>query len=222
MDKTERFIPLRFERKSEAEMLKASREFLEKITQRRTVRDFSEEEIPEEIILNCILSASKAPNGANLQPWFFVVVKNPEVKKEIRKRAEILEKEFYERKAPEEWLDKLAPLGTNSEKEFLEKAPYLIVVFERKYDVLPNGEKSKLYYVKESVGIATGILITALHFSGMATLTYTPERMTFLNEILKRPNNEKPFIVIVAGYPNANAKVPNINKKGLSEICEVI
>ena len=203
------------------EMLSRSKEFFELMKKRRTVRRFSEKEVPEEIILNCIAAAGRAPNGANLQPWFFAVVKDKALKKTIREKAEEIEKDFYSRKAPDEWLEKLAPLGTDANKEFIEKAPYLIVVFERKYEILPDGKKGKLYYTKESVGLTAGILITALHHSGLATLTYTPENMIFLNEILKRPANEKPFLVLVTGFPEKDVTVPAITKKDLSEISKI-
>lgn len=200
------------------EMKKRSAEFLKMIKKRRTVRDFSDREVPREIIDECILAAGTAPNGANMQPWHFVVIQDPEVKKEIRKGAEKEEFEFYNNRATDEWLEALRPFGTDEKKPFLEKAPYLIAVFAKSYGFDNEGEKVKYYYVKESVGISTGILITALHNAGLVTLTHTPSPMGFLNEILERPKNEKPFLLLVAGYPQKGVKIPDISKKGLDEI----
>ncbi|MCI0406484.1 MAG: nitroreductase family protein, partial [candidate division Zixibacteria bacterium] len=163
-------------------------------------------------------AAGTAPNGANLQPWQFVVVANPTIKRKIRLAAEVEEREFYEHRAPLEWLAALEPLGTDWEKPFLETAPYLIAIFFKNYDLLPDGRKVKNYYAMESVGIATGFLIAALHHAGLATLTHTPSPMAFLNEILGRPKNEHPFLLLVAGYPAEDAKVPDITKKSLEEI----
>ncbi len=222
MNMKEKFIPLDFIRFNEETMLRKSEEFLELIKKRRTVREFSSEVVPEQIIVNAVKSASSAPNGANLQPWHFVIIKDKSLKTELRKLAEEKEKEFYLSRAPEEWLNNLKDLGTNIEKPFLEEAPYLIVVFEKRWDLLPDGKKKKLYYTKESVGIATGILITALHSSGLATLTYTPENMNFLNDLLNRPKNEKPFLLVVTGLPKKNTSVPNISKKSFGEVAELI
>lgn len=202
----------------EAEMCERSRSFYEEIKRRRTVRDFSDRPVDREIIENCIRAAGTAPNGANLQPWHFAIVQDAAVKKEIRAAAEIEEREFYETKAPQEWLEALAPLGTNSIKPFLEIAPYLIVVFSKSYDVRPDGIKVKHYYTSESVGIACGFLIAGLHHCGLATLTHTPSPMKFLNGILDRPANERPYLVLVTGHPAANARVPAITKKSLPEI----
>ena len=177
------------------------------IKKRRSVRDFKNDVINFEIIKNAILAAGTAPSGANLQPWHFVVIKNRSIKKKIRLAAEIEEKEFYEKKAPQEWLDALKPLGTDKNKSFLEEAPYLIAVFEKKNSI-KNNKKIKNYYVKESVGIATGILISCLHFSGLSMLTHTPSPMNFLNSILKRPNNEKPFVLLVVGKPKNDCEIP--------------
>jgi len=212
---------LNFQRLTEREMIEKSNFFLDNISLRRTVRDFSDEDIPEEVILNAVKAAATAPNGANLQPWHFVIIKSQSVKSELRGKAEKIESEFYSHKASPEWLDDLKHLGTNNSKPFLEEAPYIIVVFEKKWDLLPDGNKKKLYYTKESVGIATGILITALHTSGLATLTYTPENMLFLNEFLNRPKNEKPFLLVIAGYPKHKAEVPVITKKLFNEIAEI-
>jgi nitroreductase len=169
-----------------------------------------------------LLAAGTAPNGANRQPWHFVVVQNPELKRKIRIAAEKEEQEFYRERAPKEWLEALAPLGTDEHKAFLEKAPVLIAIFGESYEQKPDGTKVKNYYVTESVGIATGILITALHHAGLATLTHTPSPMKFLNELLNRPANERPFLLLVVGYPAENATVPAITKKTLNEIADFI
>jgi len=217
------FIPLSdYKILPEPEMIKRSENFYEEIKKRRTVREFSDKPVPVEIINNGIQSAGTAPNGANLQPWHFVVVSDKQLKHKIRIAAEEEEKEFYSKRAPKEWLEALAPLGTNREKPFLEDAPYLIVIFSKSFDVRPDGKKVKQYYSLESTGIAAGILITALHHSGLVTLTHTPNPMGFLNEILKRPANEKPFLILVAGYPAEGVKVPDIKKKDISEITTFI
>ena len=217
------FIPLSsFNQYSENEMLKRSEAFYEDIKRRRTVRDFSDQQVPREIIESCIKAAGTAPNGANLQPWHFVVVSNTEVKKKIRIAAEEEEKEFYSNRAPKEWLDALEPLGTDENKPFLETAPYLIAIFYKSYDQLLDGRQVKQYYAIESTGIATGILITAIHNAGLVSLTHTPSPMNFLNEILGRPKNEKPFLLLVVGYPAGDAKVPDIKKKSLQEIASFV
>ena len=203
---------------SEDEMIEHSEKFLELMKKRRTIREFSDRPVPREIIENCILTAGSAPNGANMQPWQFVVVEDKNIKKKIREAAEEEEKVFYTQRAPQEWLDALAPLGTDESKPFLETAPYLIVIFSKKYDILPDGRKVKNYYTSESVGIATGMLITAIHNVGLVSLTHTPSPMNFLNEILDRPVNEKPYLILVVGHPAENAKVPDIKKKSVSEI----
>ena len=200
------------------EMLQRARIFREELQRRRTIRTFSTRPVPREIIEECLRAAGTAPSGANMQPWHFVVVSDPNVKKQIRAGAEKEEREFYERRAPEEWLEALAPLGTDWHKPFLEEAPYLIVIFGLSNTILPDGTKRKNYYVTESVGIATGMLIAALHHAGLASLTHTPSPMAFLNKILKRPTNERPFLVLVAGYPAEGTTVPDINKKSLDEI----
>ncbi|MDZ7805895.1 MAG: nitroreductase family protein [Gracilimonas sp.] len=204
------------------EMNKRASEFYEHMKRRRTVRDFSDRPVPREIIEKCLLAAGTAPNGANKQPWHFVVVSDPEAKKKIRIEAEKEEHEFYNRRAPEEWLEDLQPFGTDENKPFLEKAPFLIGIFAQNYKLDENGEKEKHYYVKESVGIATGILITALHESGLATLTHTPSPMGFLNEIMGRPSHEKPYLLLVVGYPEEGVQVPDITKKSLNEIASFI
>jgi nitroreductase len=174
--------------------------------------------VAREVIEQCLLVAGSAPSGANLQPWHFVVVSDASVKRRIREAAEAEEREFYAQRAPQEWLDALAPLGTDADKPFLETAPYLIAIFSQSYGVLPDGRKVKNYYVQESVGIATGMLITALHHAGLVSLTHTPSPMGFLNAILDRPANEKPFLLLVAGHPAPGAQVPNIGRKPLGEI----
>ena len=206
---------------SVGDMIENSRSFLENIIQRRTVRDFSDKPVPIEIIENAIKSASSAPSGANKQPWHFVIVKDPVLKKEIRIAAEKEEKEFYEHRAPDYWLEDLNQFGTDWHKPFLEIAPYLIVVFKQSYD-LDKGGKRKNYYVNESVGIASGFLLTALHNAGLATLTHTPSPMGFLEKILKRPENEKAVLLIPVGYPAKNAKVPNLKKKSFQEVATII
>ena len=217
------FIPLPdFREYPPEEMKKRAREFYEEMSRRRTVRHFSDREVPVEIIEKAIKAAGTAPNGANLQPWHFVVVSDPGIKKKIRVEAEKAEKEFYEEKAPQEWLDVLEPLGTDENKPFLETAPYLIVIFSKNYEIDADGSRVKNYYVKESVGIATGMLITALHHAGLATLTHTPNPMRFLNEVLGRPSNERAYLILVTGYPSDDAKVPEIEKKPLDEIATFV
>ena len=206
---------------SVGDMIENSRSFLENIIQRRTVRDFSDKPVPIEIIENAIKSASSAPSGANKQPWHFVIVKDPVLKKEIRIAAEKEEKEFYEHRAPDYWLQDLNQFGTDWHKSFLEIAPYLIVVFKQSYDLGKSG-KRKNYYVNESVGIASGFLLTALHNAGLATLTHTPSPMGFLEKILKRPENEKAVLLIPVGYPAENAKVPDLKKKSFQEVVTII
>ncbi|MDJ0906453.1 MAG: nitroreductase family protein [Woeseiaceae bacterium] len=197
------------------EMRRRAEAFYAEVDRRRTVREFSGRPVPREIIENALKAASTAPSGANLQPWHFVVVSGAKTKKKIREAAEVEEREFYERRASSEWLEALAPLGTDSNKPFLETAPYLIAIFLQKFGTLPDGRKVKHYYPVESTGIATGILITALHHAGLATLTHTPSPMKFLNDILGRPKNERPFLLLVAGYPADDAEVPDIERKPL-------
>ena len=186
---------------------------------RRTVRDFSPRPVPREVIEDCLLAAGTAPNGANRQPWRFVVVGDPEIKAQIRKEAEVEEVAFYKGgKAPQEWLDALEHLGTDEHKPFLERAPWLIVVFAESYGRQEDGTKTKNYYVTESVGIATGMLITALHHAGLVTLTHTPSPMKFLNDLVGRPENERPFLILVVGHPDEDAMVPDITKKPIEEL----
>lgn len=213
--------PVDFTELAPDDMLSNSREFYQQIQRRRTVRDFSARPVEMEIIENAIRAAGSAPSGANKQPWHFAVVANPAVKKLIRKAAEAEEEEFYHGRAPQSWLDDLKVFETNEHKPFLETAPYLIAVFLERNSIDADGTKHKNYYMPESVGIATGMLLTALHLSGLATLTHTPSPMKFLNEILERPSNEKPFMLIVTGYPAADATVPDIQRKSFSEICSV-
>ena len=201
-----------------SEMKTRAREFLEELKSRRTVRDFSDRPVPREVIENCLLAAGRAPSGANQQPWHFAVVGDPVVKKKIRVAAEKEEEAFYGGRAGDEWLEALAHLGTDAEKPFLEKAPYLIVIFAERYSVGQTGEKQKNYYVTESVGIATGMLITAINKAGLVSLTHTPSPMGFFNEALGRPENEKAFLILVVGYPDPDALVPDITKKSLEEI----
>jgi nitroreductase len=204
------------------EMRRRAEAFYAEVDRRRTVREFSDRPVPREIVENALKAASTAPSGANLQPWHFVVVSGAETKKKIRAAAEVEEREFYEHRASSEWLEALAPLGTDSNKPFLETAPYLIAIFLQKYGTLPDGRKVKHYYPTESTGIATGILITALHHAGLATLTHTPSPMKFLNEILGRPKSERPFLLLVTGYPADDATVPDITRKGLEEFTSFV
>ncbi len=220
--KKAQFIPLDFVEQPVAVMRQQAADFYALMKQRRTVREFSDRPVTRDVIENCLLAAGTAPNGANLQPWHFVVVADPVIKRQIREAAEAEERDFYERRATEEWLAVLSPLGTDANKPFLETAPYLIAIFAQSYGTGPDGQKIKHYYVQESVGIATGMLITALHQAGLATLTHTPSPMSFLNEILARPKNERPFLLLVVGYPAKDAQVPVIKKKTLDEIATFI
>ena len=204
------------------EMRRRAEAFYAEVDRRRTVRDFSDKPVPRDIIENALKAASTAPSGANLQPWHFVVVSGAETKRKIREAAEVEEREFYEHRASSEWLEALAPLGTDSHKPFLETAPYLIAIFLQKFGTLPDGRKVKHYYPVESTGIATGILITALHHAGLATLTHTPSPMKFLNEILGRPKNERPFLLLVTGYPAEDATVPAIERKPLDDFTSFV
>jgi nitroreductase len=215
------FQKLEFKNQTEEERVQRSKRFLEMIKSRRTVRDFSEKNIPEGIIENAVKVAATAPSGANKQPWHFVIVKDPAIKKKIRVAAEKEEKEFYEHRAPDSWLEDLNQFKTDWHKPFLEEAPALIVVFRQSYRDLGSTRK-KNYYVSESVGIASGFLLAALHNSGLVTLTHTPSPMGFLGGILKRPKNEKAFLLIPVGYPAENAKVPDLIKKPYNEIATVL
>ncbi|MCB0282733.1 MAG: nitroreductase family protein [Calditrichaeota bacterium] len=200
------------------EMLQRSKDYYDELRRRRSIRTFSDKRVDKEIIENCIRTAGTAPSGANLQPWHFVAVNNKELKKEIRLAAEKEEYEFYTRRASDEWLADLQPFETNEKKPFLEEAPWLIAIFEKRYGINPDGSKKKHYYTSESVGIACGLLISAIHHSGLASLTHTPSPMGFLNTILDRPSNEKPFLLLVVGYPAEGINIPDIKRKGLNEI----
>ena len=200
-------------------MLRQATALRDLMQSRRTVRDFDPRAVPREVIEACIAAAGTAPSGANQQPWHFVAVSDRDVKRRIREAAEAEEREFYERRAPEEWLAALQPIGTDWHKPFLETAPWLIAIFVRRWGRAPDGSKVKHYYPTESVGIATGLLITALHTAGLATLTHTPSPMGFLNEILQRPaEDERPFLLLVVGHPAAGARVPAIERKPLETI----
>lgn len=216
------FKKLQFQKITFEEMDYNANQFFQKVSSRRSVRDFSSDDFPIDIIKNCIKSASTAPSGANKQPWHFVIVKDPIIKRKIRKAAEIEEKEFYGGRAPKEWLDDLNQFGTDWNKPFLEEAPYLIVVFSKKFDINDDGTNTKNYYVSESVGIASGLLLTALHNAGLVTLTHTPSPMAFLSDILNRPPSDKPYLIIPVGFPSENAEVPNIKKKTFKEICTIL
>lgn len=215
------FKKLDFKRYSEEEMVSRAEIFYENMKSRRSVRFFAHEKVDIKLLEYAIKTAGTAPSGANKQPWRFVIVDSPEIKSEIREAAEIEEKESYEHRMPDTWLKDLEPLGTDWHKEFLEIAPYLIVVFKIDYE--KEDEKiKKHYYVNESVGIATGMLLAALHNMGLATLTHTPSPMNFLRDILGRPKNEKPFMLIPVGYPAEDCEVPVITKKDLNEIMMVV
>ena len=214
--------PLNFTEYSTADMQERAISFREEMQRRRTVRHFSDKPVPRKIVEECLITAGTAPNGANLQPWQFVVVGDSKIKHEIRIAAEEEEEEFYHRRAPKEWLDALAPLGTDEHKPFLETAAYLIAIFGKTHSTLPDGRRVKNYYVNESTGIATGFLIAALHHAGLVALTHTPSPMGFLNSILNRPSDEKPFLLLVTGFPAEDAQVPIITKKSLEEITTFI
>lgn len=204
------------------EMRERLAQFYADVDRRRTVREFSDRPVPQDIIEMALKAANTAPSGANLQPWHFAVVSGPETKRKIREAAEVEEREFYEHRASPEWLAALEPLGTDSDKPFLETAPYLIAVFLQKFGMLEDGRKVKHYYPTESTGLATGILITALHQAGLVCLTHTPSPMKFLNEILGRPSSERPFLLLVTGYPAIDAEVPDIERKPLEAFASFI
>lgn len=212
------FVPLpAFREYPPAEMIERSREFAAAMQRRRTVRQFSDRPVPESVIAACIETAGTAPSGAHQQPWHFVVVSDPGTKRAIRVAAETAEAEFYA-SAPAEWLALLAPLGTDSHKPYIETAPYLIAVFAERYGLKPDGTRQTHYYVSESVGIATGFLLAALHHAGLATLTHTPNPMGFLSSILGRPQNERAVMLVIAGHPDEGARVPDLVRKSLAEI----
>lgn len=214
-------IPLEFETLSDERMQLESDSFYKTIRTRRSVRDFSDQSVDKSIIENAVRAAGTSPSGAHKQPWHFAIVGNPKIKSKIRTAAEAEEQEFYSGRAPQAWLDDLKVFETDAQKPFLETAPYLIAVFLQRNTIDADGTKHKNYYMPESVGIATGMLITALHLSGLATLTHTPSPMKFLNEILHRPPNEKPYMLIVVGHPSKGATVPNIERKSFDEIASV-
>jgi nitroreductase len=219
---TATFVPLTSYREFPvAEMRRRAAEFRVELERRRTVRQVADRPVPREVIEECVRAAGTAPSGANMQPWHFVVVTDPVVKRRIREAAEAEERRFYAT-APRDWLDALAVLGTDEHKPYLEIAPYLIVVFAQRYGVSPGGTRVTHYYVQESVGIATGLLVAAVHHAGLASLTHTPSPMGFLNEILGRPTSERALLVLVVGYPAADAVVPVITKKTLPEIATFV
>ena len=209
-------------RYTDRELARRSERFYHFMEKRRSIRQFSDQSISEEAIRNCILTAGTAPSGANQQPWTFVLVKDPGVKAAIRKNAEQVERDFYEKRAAEEWKDALKPLGTGYRKPFLEEAPYLIAIFVQKYGVSADSSTVAHYYAQKSVGIATGFLITALHQLGISTLAYTPSPMNFLNALLARPENELPYLLLVLGYASEDVMVPDIKRKQFDEIAVVL
>jgi iodotyrosine deiodinase len=219
-----RFVPLNaYTVVPPEEMRQRARQFNDEIQRRRSVRAFDPRAVPREVIEDCLRAAGSAPSGAHMQPWHFVAVADPSIKSRIRLAAEIEEREFYQRRAPAEWLAALEPLGTDERKPFLELAPWLIVVFLKRFCRLPDGRKVKNYYTDESVGIATGFLLAALHHSGLASLTHTPSPMGFINEILGRPKDtERPFMIVVTGYPQAGVLVPDLRRKSLEEIATFV
>lgn len=202
------------------ETQRRAEEFLAEVRRRRTVRQYSSRPVSRDVLERCLEAATTAPSGANMQPWHFVVVGDPELKRRIREAAEAEEYEFYHHRAPQEWLDALAPMGTDEHKPYLEEAPFLIAVFVQRHGTLPDGRKIKHYYATESVGIATGILITALHHCGLVTLTHTPNPMGFLNAILSRPKSERAFVLLVVGYPHPDARVPDIGRYDIGQKVE--
>jgi len=215
-----KFVPLKgFQHRSDGEMLERSRDFFDLMKSRRTIRDFSDKPVPREVIENAIRTAGRAPSGANKQPWHFAVIESADVKKQLREAAEEEEREFYGGRASETWLKDLEPFGTDDQKPFLETAPYLIAVFRESYGLdKETGERTQNYYVHESAGLAAGFLIASLHNAGLATLTHTPSPMGFLNKICGRPKNERPIMLVVAGYPAEGIQVPDIDKKSLEDI----
>jgi len=217
---TPRFVPLVFTRLPEADMVRCAREFSDSMRRRRSVRSISSEPVPRECVEHAVRAAVSAPSGANRQPWRFVIVDDPDLKREIRAAAEAEERDNYERRFPADWLDALAALGTDWRKPFLEDAPYLVVVFKESFGWDEHGEKVTNYYVNESVGIACGLFIAAVHGMGLATLTHTPSPMGFLSRLLRRPPNEKPYIVFPVGYPTADAVVPHLVRKRFDEVVQ--
>jgi len=215
------FIPLRFKRQSPEEMLARTQAFHAELDRRRTVRHFCEEPVPLAVIEEVVRSASTAPSGAHKQPWTFVAVGNPELKRRIREAAEAEERINYSGRMSDEWLDDLKPFGTDANKPFLETAPWLVVVFKRAFELDPDGHKHQNYYVNESVGIATGLLLAAAHHAGLATLTHTPSPMNFLSKALNRPENERPYLLIPMGFPAEGCQVPLLTRKRLDQVLVV-
>jgi iodotyrosine deiodinase len=212
-------IPYKLSNKfTQDELLEMSRAYYQKLDSRRSLRFFSDESIPNEVIENLIMTASTAPSGANKQPWTFCVVSSPELKKQIREAAEQEEFKSYNERMSDEWLKDLAPIGTDWQKPFLEIAPYLIIVFKRVYEIEDNNHKHQNYYVNESVGLACGFLLAAIHELGLAALTHTPSPMDFLTKLLNRPSNERPFLLIPIGYPAPDATVPDITRKSSENV----
>ena len=220
--KPHKSIALAFTEYPLTEMLQRAQAFHAEMRQRRTVRDFSPRQVSRDVIETCLATAGTAPSGANQQPWRFVVVSDAMVKSRIRVAAEVEEREFYQHRATDAWREALGPLGTDANKPFIDIAPYLIAVFYEAYGVNASGQKEKRFYPMDSVGIACGMLIAALHHAGLATLTHTPSPMAFLNSILGRPDNERPFLLLVVGYPAEGAQVPDIRRKDLAEFVQFV
>lgn len=216
------FVPLAFDRLAPSEMQARAAVFYAAMNRRRTVRHFSPEPVPDGVVEDALRTAGTAPSGAHLQPWHFVVVRDGETRRRLRTLAEEEERAFYSERAPQEWLDALAPLGTDADKPFLETAPVVIAVFAQSFGLLPDGRRVKHYYVSESVGIAVGFLLAALHTAGLATLTHTPSPMGFLNELLDRPSHERPYLLVVAGYPAEGATVPDLSRPALDAFTTVV
>lgn len=214
------FVPFIRETYSEAEMIQRSRDFYEWADCRRSVRDFSSKDVPIEVMENILMTASSAPSGANKQPWTFCLISNKELKSRLRRLAEEEEKKSYEGRMSEEWIEDLAPLGTNAVKEFIDIAPWLVIVMKRAYEFDENGKKRNNYYVSESVGIASGFLLMAIHNAGLVTLTHTPSPMNFIVKALERPENERPFLLLPIGYPTDDAKVPDLSRKVKEQVIE--
>lgn len=217
-------VPLEMQTFAEDEMRQRSESFFNFMKQRHSTRDFANTAVPLDVIMNCLATAGRAPSGANQQPWHFVVVTDPDIKHKIRLAAEEEERTFYAGRASDEWLEALAPLGTDADKSFIDRAGCLIVIFAQSYGLAEDGSRVKHYYVQESVGIATGFLIAALHNAGLACLTHTPSPMGFLAEILQRPKNERAYINLVVGYPAENAQIPKhaLEKKNPAEFITVL
>lgn len=219
-NKKQAFVPYDYVKTTEKETLNKSQQFYQAMNKRRTVREFSDEPVPKEVIDNIIMTASSAPSGAHKQPWVFCAIQNPKIKKQIREAAEKEEYENYHGRMPERWLQDLQPFETDWHKPFLEIAPWLIVAFKKPYELV-DGEKVNNYYVTESVGLACGFLLAAIHNAGLASLTHTPSPLNFLSKVLERPENEKPFLLIPVGYPADGVKVPDLKRKGKEDVMVV-